>query len=209
MVFKPLDHKTQWFLSFNKGAVGESLYVYIGQNTNYYIKTNSSWIQLKVFGVEFGTELNALLAINWTQKNAYLIDYDSIEPHPLTWSHLHPITIEKLVFKSDKDPSMWMGDPPSLAEVFKLTKFSAFLEKFKNKCSYYDVNFFDAFSPSKQQYLASIKFRKYYTPLKKNSFLFTYYAQGQFNSNWVKNRNIVRGNGEMGKWEMFRDQKVT
>ena len=56
-----LNHST-------KGAIGESLYIYIEQNIDYYIKTNSFCKQLTVFEIEFGTELNAVLAINWTQK---------------------------------------------------------------------------------------------------------------------------------------------
>ena len=37
-----------------------------------------------------------------------------------------------------------------MTEAFKLTKFSECLEKFEIKCSYHNVNFFDAISPSKQ-----------------------------------------------------------
>ena len=77
----------------------ENHYIFTLSRTSTIIKTNSFCKQLKVFEIEFGTGLNAVLAINWTQKNPYLIDYDSIEPHSLALSNLYPITIRKLVFK--------------------------------------------------------------------------------------------------------------
>ena len=47
------------------------------------IKKRTLCKKIKVFEIGFGTGLNALLAINWTQKNPYPIDYESIEPHSL------------------------------------------------------------------------------------------------------------------------------
>ena len=55
-----------------------------------------------------------------------------------------------------------------MTEAFKLTKFSAYLEKFENKYSYYNANFFDALSPSKQPNIWHLlNLEKCNTPLKK------------------------------------------
>ena len=56
------------FYHLIKVAIGVSLLVYIKQNIEYDVKTNSSCKQLKVFEIRFGTGLNDLIAINWTKK---------------------------------------------------------------------------------------------------------------------------------------------
>lgn len=77
-----MNIKLNDFYHSTKGAIEESLHVYIEQGLDYY-KKNFFCKQIKVFEIGFGIGLNALIAINWSQKNPYFIDYDSIEPHPL------------------------------------------------------------------------------------------------------------------------------
>ena len=68
-----------------------------------------------------------------------------------------------------------------MTEAFKLTKFSAYLEKFKKKYSYYNANFFDAFNPSKQANIWHLlNLEKCNTSLKKIVFMLACCVRGQF-----------------------------
>ena len=194
-----------------KGAIGESLYVYIEQGIDYYIKTNSSCKHLKVFEIGFGTGLNALLAINWTQKNPYHIDYESIEPHPVPKAIYTQLQFKNWSLNLAKIHKCEWEIPQNMTEAFKLTKFNTPLEKFENKCGYYNVIFFDAFSPSKQPNIWHLSnLEKCFACLKKNGFLVTYCAQGQFKRDLKEiGFEIETLPGAMGKWEMVRAQKVT
>ncbi len=58
-----LNIKLNDFYHSTKGAIEESLYVYIEQGLDNY-KKNSFCKQIKVFEIGFGTGLNAILAIN-------------------------------------------------------------------------------------------------------------------------------------------------
>ncbi|MBT5507517.1 MAG: hypothetical protein HOK17_10325, partial [Flammeovirgaceae bacterium] len=71
------------FYHSTKGAIRESLYVYIGQGLDYFKKIDTSCKHIKILEIGFGTGLNALLAINWAKDNSCLVDYESLETHPL------------------------------------------------------------------------------------------------------------------------------
>ena len=82
------------FYHSTKGAIGESLHVYIEQGLDYFKKIDPSCKHIKILEIGFGTGLNALLSINWAQDNSCLVDYESLETHPL-----HAAIYTQLQFK--------------------------------------------------------------------------------------------------------------
>ena len=154
-----------------KRQLENHLYVYIEQGIDNYIKTNSSCKHLKVFEIGFGTGLNALLAINQTQKNQYPIDYESIEAHPVPKAIFTQLQLKNSSLNLAKIHQCEWEIPHNMTEDFKLAKFNTSFEKFENKFGYQNIIFFDTFSPSKQPNIWHLsKLKKCYTSLKKNGF---------------------------------------
>ncbi len=199
------------FYHSTKGAIGESLHVYIEQGLDYFIKRDPSCKQIKVLEIGFGTGLNALLAINWAQDNPCLIDYESLETHPLPEAIYTQLQFKNWSKNVAKIHQCEWGVTHSINKVFKLTKHRASLEKFKQIASHYDIIFFDAFSPSKQPGIwHQSNLKKCFTYLKKNGVLVTYCAQGQFKRDLIEvGFKIETLPGAMGKWEMVRAQRIT
>lgn len=138
------------FYHSTKGAIRESLYVYIEQGLDYFKKIDTSCKHIKILEIGFGTGLNALLAINWAKNNSCLVDYESLETHPLPAAIYTQLQFKNWSKNVAKIHQCEWGVTHSINKVFKLTKHSASLENFKQMASYYDIIFFDAFSPSKQ-----------------------------------------------------------
>tara|TARA_B110000503_G_scaffold43336_1_gene70895 strand:- start:132 stop:848 length:717 start_codon:yes stop_codon:yes gene_type:complete len=199
------------FYHSTKGAIGESIHVYIEQGLGYFIKRNPSCKHIKVFEIGFGTGLNALLALNWAQDNSCLVDYESLETHPLPEAIYTQLQFKNWSKNVAKIHQCEWGVSININEVFKLTKHKSSLEKFKQIACHYDVIFFDAFSPSKQPDIwRQSNLQKCFTCLKKNGVLVTYCAQGQFKRNLIEiGFEVETLPGAMGKWEMVRAQKVT
>lgn len=198
------------FYHSTKGAIRESLYVYIEQGLDYFKKIDTSCKHIKILEIGFGTGLNALLAINWAKNNSCLVDYESLETHPLPAAIYTQLQFKNWSKNVAKIHQCEWGVTHSINKVFKLTKYSASLENFKQMASYYDIIFFDAFSPSKQPsiwYQSNLK--KCFNYLKKNGVLVTYCAKGQFKRDLIAiGFEIETLPGAMGKWEMVRAQKV-
>ena len=199
------------FYHSTKGAIGESLHVYIEQGLDYFIKRDPSCKHIKILEIGFGTGLNALLALHWAQDNSCLVDYESLETHPLPAAIYTQLQFKNWSKNLAKIHQCEWGVTHSINEVFKLTKHRASLEKFKQIASHYDIIFFDAFSPSKQPGIwHQSNLKKCFTSLKKNGVLVTYCAQGQFKRDLIEvGFEIETLPGAMGKWEMVRAQKVT
>tara|TARA_X000001036_G_C20681546_1_gene806079 strand:+ start:2578 stop:3294 length:717 start_codon:yes stop_codon:yes gene_type:complete len=198
------------FYHSTKGAIGESLHVYIEQGLDYFIKTNPYCKNIKLFEIGFGTGLNALLTINWAQETLCIIDYESLETHPLPEAIYTQLQFKDLSINLKKIHQCEWEISQKINKVFKLTKRKAPLEKFNQKANCYDMIFFDAFSPSKQPNIwHQSNLKKCFISLKKNGFLVTYCSQGQFKRDLKEiGFKVDTLPGAMGKWEMVRAQKI-
>ena len=98
-----------------KGAVTESLHVYVGLGLRHAFTERKGVNALRVFEVGFGTGLNALLTLEVAQQEGIQVHYTSVELYPLDWQqaqtldylnptlfkHLHELPWNKSIAVND------------------------------------------------------------------------------------------------------------
>ncbi len=185
-----------------KGAIKESVHVYIEHGLKM---SNKNPIQILEIGM--GTGLNVFLTYLEGIKNNRVVEFHSLEPYPLIKEEWSKLNYAELL---DEKPEIMMGihtsiweTPIELTETFSLTKFQIKLEDFSPK-EQYDVIYFDAFAPNKQQDPWQIgNIQKCYDLLSKDGVLTTYCSQGQFKRNLVSvGFEVTNPVGPMGKREI-------
>ena len=190
------------------GAINESQHVFI----NYGLKFISKK-EIKIFEVGFGTGLNALLSFVYCQKNKIKIDYQTIEKFPLDKTKYSPLNFsEKLKIKKNIFINLHRSKWESKLEIsdfFSITKYAQDLNYFNHKY-YYDLIYFDAFSPEKQPELWTEKiFKSLYNNLNYNGVLITYCAKGAIKRILKKiGFQIFAFPGPNGKREITQARKI-
>ena len=159
-----------------KGAVTESLHVYVGLGLRHAFAERKGVNTLRVFEVGFGTGLNALLTLEVAQQEEVQIHYTSVELYPLDWQqaqtlgYLNP-TQFKLLHELPWNNSIAVNDYFTLHKVMGNILTVDIPEV--------DVVYFDAFAPEKQPELWSPElFRRIYEALSPGGVLTTYCAKG-------------------------------
>ncbi len=160
------------------GALQESKHVFVKNGLDNFIDNNE--ISILEFG--FGTGLNALLALEFAEKNKIKINYFSIEKYPVELKYIKRLNYHELVPKFgarfiDLHKSDWDKEL-EISEFFRLTKIeNDFLET--KLPSNIDLVFFDAFSPETQPELWTQElFTDIYKHMNNNALLTTYSAKG-------------------------------
>ena len=192
-----------------RGAIGESLHVYIEKGLNYLKERGGMNKSVKILEIGFGTGLNAILSMDWASKSSQKVAYTTIEQIPLE----EPLYAQ-LQFKNWQENTQKIHQSPwqipfELSPFFSLTKIKTTLESYSNPDSIFDLIYFDAFSPSKQPGIWQIQtLANCFRWLVPNGVLVTYCAQGQFKRNLKELGFVVEVlQGAMGKWEMVRGTK--
>jgi tRNA U34 5-methylaminomethyl-2-thiouridine-forming methyltransferase MnmC len=198
------------------GAVQESRYVFLLQGLDEFLLKNSA-TEINVFEVGLGTGLNALLTIEWAQKNNVHVNYDSIEAFPISVAQAKALNYVELI--GGADTKAWSELIHKLDWEVKHTITDTFtFQKIKNRIenhqldeSKYDVIFFDAFAPSKQIEMWQLDIlSKLYNSMKPNAVFVTYCAQGQLKRNLKSlGLNVETLEGPPGKKEMVRAIKMS
>jgi tRNA U34 5-methylaminomethyl-2-thiouridine-forming methyltransferase MnmC len=161
------------------GAILESQHVFIKNGLEFIEKD-----LINIFEVGFGTGLNSLLSMIYSELNNKTINYTSIEKYPLDYQLINQLNYGNLLGKSDKffhqlHEAAWEKNI-QINPLFSLLKIKADiigidLSNYQNP----DIVFFDAFSPARQPELWSIEiFSALYNFLKNNGILVTYSASG-------------------------------
>lgn len=203
-----LPHLNETYHSLH-GAIIESQYVYIdaglvlvGENKN----------ELTVFEVGFGTGLNAVLTLIYSQKESKKINYHTLEPFPLQKDIYEKLNYIELLNRSDlKDSFLKMheakdGEAVMINEKFDFCRYKTTLENFSSPGLVADVIYYDAFAPGKQPEVWSLdNIKKVNSLLDKSGLLVTYCASGQFKRDLKEAGFIVEVmQGPPGKKEMTR-----
>ena len=176
-----LPHLNEHYHSIH-GAIQESVHVFI-KNGIQKIPSNIS--QVNILEIGFGTGLNALLTLDYSNKNNLKVNYHTIEPYPIQdekiWSSLNYC---KLLNNKLNDhfkilhKSSWNHEK-LITSLFSFYKYNSTVESSFLKMDFYDVIYFDAFSPRSQPELWDESvLEKMYLVLKKNGFLVTYCSKG-------------------------------
>ena len=190
------------------GAINESQHIFINYGLQYICKK-----EIKIFEVGFGTGLNALLSFLYSKNKKIRIDYQTIEKFPLeksdysTLNFSELLNIKKNIF-TNLHKSKWESKS-EISDLFSITKYAKDLNNFNHKC-YYDLIYFDAFSPEKQPELWSENiFKSLYNNLNYNGILITYCAKGAIKRKLKKiGFQVFALPGPNGKREITQARKI-
>jgi tRNA U34 5-methylaminomethyl-2-thiouridine-forming methyltransferase MnmC len=168
------------------GALGESLHVYI---VNGLKRVSPNLNVINILEIGFGTGLNALLSIDHQAPNTQ-IKYYSIEAFPLSEELLNNYYqgFSEKPRSLDALPKMIHAQGmQTINEHFEFMLIESKLEDLQienHDFPSFDLVYFDAFAPSKQPEMWTLKILKKVSDLMSDGGLFvTYCSQGQFKRN--------------------------
>ena len=191
------------------GAIVEAEYVFI---KNGLLAENKK--QFNILEIGFGTGLNALLTAQKAQQKKISINYHGIELYPVPKGSYSQLNFTELI--GEKNSKLlqlheceWEKEHV-INNFFKLTKNEITLENYSSKTKF-DIIYFDAFSPEKQQELWTTEvFQNMYNLLNKDGFLVTYCAKGSVKRTMkAVGFEIIVLDGPPGKRQMTRANKTT
>lgn len=199
-----------------RGAQQESQHIFINAALNHWIekqqnRNNQQTISILEMGL--GTGLNALLVAS-LMKN-YKIQYYSFEAFPLEEDILKQLTFslggDDISDILRQIHTCAWNQEEKITDNFSIFKIDKDFITFQNKNfeNFFDVVFYDAFSPEKQPNMWSVDiFEKLNLWMKKNSIMTTYCAKGYVRRNMQEVGFIVeRIAGPPGKREILRATK--
>ena len=194
------------------GAIQESKHVFIEAGLLYLLENRRGVKEVNIFEVGFGTGLNALLTACSSIAHSVSINYTSIELHPLDkkitdqLNYGSQINGAALIFEKIHDCRWETWE--KVTKNFNLKKIH---ESFATHqpIEHYDLIFFDAFSPGKQQELWTLNsLNKCYQMLKPRGIFVTYSAKGQLKRDLKSlDFEVETLPGPPGKMQMVRAAK--
>lgn len=192
----------------HKGAVQESMYVFLAKGLAVFSEPSSCCI----LEVGFGTGLNALLTLLYGKEHS--IHYTSLEAYPLdidlamqlNYPEYTGIEGARELFEQ-LHQSPWNCEVEISAQFF-LEKRSEPLQQFQRDNAF-DLVYYDAFAPHAQPELWEPEiWEKLYGMMRPNAVLVTYCAKGQVRRDMqAAGFKVERLEGPPGKREMIRATK--
>lgn len=190
------------------GALAESKHIFIETGLKHIDKKI-----INVFEVGFGTGLNAMLTCLAADDKR--INYDTIELYPVSADLIDQLEY-KALFKEDEQALFsnfhdckW-EEKVSITDQFNIHKIEADFTKF-NYQSKYDLIYFDAFAPNKQEEMWTEELlQKLYDACNEGAVLVTYCVRGTVKRALKKvGFQIKKMPGPVdGKREMLRAIKI-
>jgi len=195
------------------GALQESNHIFIDAGFCSDILSNLETVSILEIG--FGTGLNALLTYFKAKELQKKVYYETLELFPLTqqeveqlnYPSLLPYSDAKEVFPALHDVS-WNKEQ-IISEDFTLYKRQISAVNASYTTNYFDLVYFDAFSPEVQPELWTKEvFKPIYQSMKKNSILLTYCTKGSVKKILIEiGFKIEKLPGPEGKREILRGKK--
>jgi tRNA U34 5-methylaminomethyl-2-thiouridine-forming methyltransferase MnmC len=164
------------------GAVQESNHVFIHSGLLPFLKKQD---KISILELGFGTGLNVLLTWkNMADIEKASIDYHSFDIFPLPKDILNACSYKEwLQIPTQVSEKILMSDWDKIIEVdssFNLTKYYKNIVTENLPKNYFDIIYYDAFSPESQPELwSSIVFEKIYESMTEQAVLVTYCAKGE------------------------------
>jgi tRNA U34 5-methylaminomethyl-2-thiouridine-forming methyltransferase MnmC len=193
------------------GAIQESNHVFINSG---FLPVLKKQVKLSILELGFGTGLNVLLTWkNSTDIENTRIDYHSFDVFPLPNRILNDCAYKEwLQIPTQISENILMSDWNKIIAVdssFNLTKYHKDILKENLPKNYFDIIYFDAFSPESQPELWSISlFEKIYESMTEEAVLVTYCAKGEVKRILKKiGFSLESLPGPPGKREMTRATK--
>lgn len=188
------------------GSISESLHVFIKNGLKTVYKEN-----INVLEIGFGTGLNVLLTIINNKKKK--INFHTIEKYPITKEIYEKLNYcKKLNIKEniliDLHEKNW-NKPHDINKHFTFHKHLTSVQKLSINLRF-DIIYYDAFSPRKDNEMWSYKIlSKMFNLLKYNGFLVTYCAQGEVKRTLKKiGFKVETLKGPLSKREMIKAIRI-
>jgi len=164
------------------GAVGESMHIFINAGFRYVAK---NFKKLTILEIGFGTGLNAFLTLLEIAGKETEIYYHGIEAYPVEKSDAEQLNypevsgFPKAAQLFEKLYTTEWGIKQAVSNNFSLLKEKNRLEEAILPADFYNLVYFDAFSPEVQPEMWRIEiFRKIYSAMKPDGVLVTYSCKG-------------------------------
>ncbi len=194
------------------GAVAESMHVFIEAG----LRTKLNDCQpVNVLEVGLGTGLNAALTLVEAENTKTIISYFAVEPNPLltedilqlNYSDTSGINRMKEVIPAIHEASR--DNEVHISPYFIFNYFEKRIQDVEFENDFFDVVYFDAFSPGVQPEMWTIEvFQKIFSSMKPGGILVTYVAKGEVRRTMKAcGFTIEKLPGFAGKREMTRAVK--
>jgi tRNA U34 5-methylaminomethyl-2-thiouridine-forming methyltransferase MnmC len=192
------------------GAMQESIHVFIKNGLEFYGARKST---ISILEIGFGTGLNAMLTLEYANRNGQAVHYTTIEPAPLQkdiWSNLN--YSESLSLKAEftkLHTSAW-NEQQTISSNFEFLKISQTLQDVNLAWEVFDLIYYDAFAPSKQPSMWELSvLDKVGKSMKPGGALVTYCAKGALKRDLRSlGLHVEMLCGPPGKREMIRAIKL-
>jgi len=198
-----------------RGAVTESRHVFIKSGLEAFLRANPEVQIIKILETGFGTGLNALLALQFAESKQLALIYHTIEAYPvpaelakkLNYTRQPDLESYKVLFNQLHTAS-W-NEQVLLGPGFTFQKSMENLKDVAFPSAYYDVVFFDMFSPRKQpEVWEKSILERIYAAQAPGSLLVTYCSQSAFRQHLEETGyQVEKIAGPPGKREMVRALK--
>jgi tRNA U34 5-methylaminomethyl-2-thiouridine-forming methyltransferase MnmC len=185
------------------GAIQESRHVFIKKG----LDTRLTMQPIRILEVGFGTGLNALLTLQKCTQDEIFVKYVGIEKYPITLQEVGTLNHGKLLKMEQELLTLhnyeW-GETHLFNSFCSVKKLKHDLLK-EELCGCFDLVYFDAFAPNKQQEMWSKKvFNKIHQSMSSGGLLVTYCCQGQVKRTLQDVGFVVeKTDGPPGKREML------
>ena len=191
------------------GARNESQHVFI----DYGIAQIKNKELIRVLEVGYGTGLNALLTAIYALENKIKVEYYGIESSPLSKEILRSLAFAK----ENSEENLYFDIVEvewnkllSIHDYFKINKIDKRIQDYNSEKNYFDIVYFDAFSPDAQPEMWTKEiFSKITNSMKTNSLLTTYSVKGEVKRNLKAcGMQIKKCPGPKGKREILNALKI-
>ncbi|MDR0971494.1 MAG: tRNA (5-methylaminomethyl-2-thiouridine)(34)-methyltransferase MnmD [Bacteroidales bacterium] len=189
------------------GARNESEHIFINAGIKQIEKPN-----INVLEIGFGTGLNAILTLLYAKENKKKIFYQAIEKYPLEEEIISKLNYGEILDNKDlflKIHSSKWGNENRIDEFFLLKKIFSSAQSIIYPDNFFDIVYFDAFSPEKEPSLWEKDIiQNMYNTLKQGGIFITYCCKGQVKRTLKEcGFSLEKLPGPKGKREILRAEK--
>jgi len=159
------------------GAIQESEHIFIRAG----LEAVANLDRINILEIGLGTGLNAMLSMKWAADHEKLVSYHGVEACPPDPEQLQLLNYSEILDMDDHLLSQFYSTQleQNLSPYFQFQWFHQKYEDVKFVANYYNLIYFDAFSPEVQPEMWSKEgFEKLYKLLKKGGILTTYSCKG-------------------------------
>lgn len=191
------------------GAIAEGIHIFI----NAGLRNVEKQSLINILEIGFGTGLNAILTLDYSNKENQNIYYETIEKYPLSQEIISQLNYGKVLSLEEeflKIHSVSWNENTEINNLFSIHKIDKPAENLNYKANFFDIIYFDAFAPQFEENLWQQEmFAKLYSSLKEGGLLVTYCCKGDVKRALkASGFQIEKLPGPKGKREILRAKKI-